>query len=222
MSFGSYNPQFICDGDSIVVGNNIYDVPGIYVDNFIASNSCDSLVYTNLNYFQSPSLNIFSNPNPPVICLGDSVVLEGSDGFVDYWWSDANGNTILVDDRLVSSPDIDTWYLLSAKDSNGCISKEDIWVYVDTCATGINSEILSNISIYPNPSSGLFTIEFNKVFDNNSNILIVNSIGDVIFSEELKIGESSKQINLSRFSKGIYFIELQTELGIYKNKIIIK
>jgi hypothetical protein len=112
--------------------------------------------------------------------------------------------------------------MLSAQDSNGCISREDIWVYVDSCISGINNPILSSISIYPNPSIGLFTVEFKRVTENNSNISIVNSIGNVVFSEELKIGESLRKINLSDFSKGIYFIELQTELGVYKKKIILQ
>jgi hypothetical protein len=91
-----------------------------------------------------------------------------------------------------------------------------------SCVTSINESDIKNIDIYPNPSSGLFTVEFKKVLDNNSNIIIVNSIGDIIFFEELNIGESSKQINLSEFPKGIYLIELQTEVGIYKNKIILQ
>ena len=112
--------------------------------------------------------------------------------------------------------------MLSAQDSNGCISREDIWVYVDSCISGINNSILSSISIYPNPSTGLFTIDFKRVKENNSNISIVNSIGNVVFSEELIIGEFSKQIDLSNLSKGIYLIELQTEIGVYKNKIILQ
>ena len=221
MSFGSYNPQFICDGDSIVVGNNIYDVPGIYVDNFIASNSCDSLVYTVLSYYQSPPLTIGSSPNPAEICLGDTILLEASPGFSQYYW--VYSNAVIGQNQQISlSPTEDTWYLLKAIDQYGCLVQEDIWVYVDTCFVGVNDPVISNINVYPNPSSGLFTVEFNKVLDNNANILIVNTIGDVIFSEELKIGESSKQINLSRFSKGIYLIELQTEIGIYKKKIILK
>ena len=111
--------------------------------------------------------------------------------------------------------------MLSAEDSNGCISREDIWVYVDSCITGLNKESLSNINIYPNPSTGIFTVEFKKVKENNSNISIVHSIGNVVFSEELKIGNSFRKINLSDFSKGIYLIELQTELGVYKKKIIL-
>ena len=43
--FGSNNPQTICEGDSIVVGNSVYNIPGIYIDTFSSINSCDSLVY---------------------------------------------------------------------------------------------------------------------------------------------------------------------------------
>ena len=43
-----------------------------------------------------------------------------------------------------------------------------------------------------------------------------------MFSEELRIGESSKNIDFSELSKGIYLIELQTELGFYKKKIILQ
>ena len=85
----------------------------------------------------------------------------------------------------------------------------------------IRRSIINNISIYPNPSFGIFNIEF-MVFDNNLIIRIVNSLGAVVISEELKEGQRIKEFNLSEFSKGIYFIELQTETRLYKRKIILK
>ena len=100
--------------------------------------------------------------------------------------------------------------------------QEDIWVYVDTCFVGLDDPIIYNINIYPNPSFGIFNIEFNKVFDNHLNIRIVNSLGNVVVSEDLKAGERIKEFNLSEFSKGIYLIELQTEIGRYKKKIILQ
>jgi hypothetical protein len=222
MPYAHHEKVYICEGDSIVIAGNVYDSPATIIETFTASNSCDSVLYTSLDFYQSPSLFIQSVPDPPDICLGDSVILEGSDGFNVYWWTDANGNIILIDNRLVDDPTSDTWYMLSAIDSNGCVSREDIWVYVDSCVSGLNEELLSNINIYPNPSTGLFTVEFKRVKENNSNISIVNSIGNVVFSEKLIIGEFSKQIDLSNFSKGIYLIELQTEIGIYKKKIILQ
>ena len=221
MPYANFEEIYLCDGDSVIVAGNVYNNPGIYVDTFSASNSCDSVMYTSLEFYQSPPLSIESVPNPPEICLGDTVILEASSGFVDYLWTD--GNSVLGQNHfLFDSPNDDQWYMVVAEDSNGCVSREDIWVYVDSCVSGLHEELLSNINIYPNPSTGLFTVEFKRVTENNSNISIVNSIGGIIFSEELKIGERSKQINISTFSKGIYFIELQTELGVYKKKIILQ
>ena len=78
MSFGSYNQQFICDGDSIIVGGNVYNTPGQYINNFVANNSCDSVVFTVLDFYQSPPLFIQTSPDPPEICIGDTIFLEGS------------------------------------------------------------------------------------------------------------------------------------------------
>ena len=118
MPYATNNKKFICEGDSVIVGSSIYDTPGNYVDTVgFSSFGCDSVVYTTLDFYQSPSLVIQSYPSSAEICLGDTVVLEGTDGFDAYWWSDINGNIILVDNRLVDNPTIDTWYLLSAKDS---------------------------------------------------------------------------------------------------------
>lgn len=221
MQFGSNNPQTICDGDSIVVGNSVYNTPGVYIDTFTSVNSCDSMVYTNLQYYPTTSLNISSMPSPAEICLGDTILLEASQGFSEFYWIYSNA-IIGQNQNILLSPTEDTWYILKAIDQYGCVIQEDIWVYVDTCFVGLEDAIINNISIYPNPSFGIFNIEFNNVFDNNLNIRIVNSLGAIVISEELKEGQRIKEFNLSEFSKGIYFIELQTEIGIFKKKIILK
>tara|TARA_B100000683_G_scaffold211044_1_gene205728 strand:+ start:17906 stop:21238 length:3333 start_codon:yes stop_codon:yes gene_type:complete len=221
MQFGSDNPQTICEGDSIVVGNSVYNIPGVYVDTFSSVNSCDSLVYTDLQYYPNSSLSISSLPSPAEICLGDTILLEASQGFSEFYWIYSNA-IIGQNQNILLSPTEDTWYILKAIDQYGCVVQEDIWVYVDTCFVGLEDAIINNISIYPNPSFGIFNIDFNKVFDNNLNIRIVNSLGALVISEELKEGQRIKEFNLSEFSKGIYFIELHTETGLYKKKIILK
>ena len=178
-------------------------------------------MYTNLDYYPTTSLNIGSMPSPAEICLGDTILLEASPGFSQYYW--IYSNSVIGQNQDISlSPNEDTWYLLRAIDQYGCLSQEDIWVYVDTCFVGLDDPVISNFNIYPNPSLGIFNIEFIKVFDNNLDIRIVNSLGDVVVSEDLKAGQRIKQFNISDFSKGVYLIELQTEIGIYRKKIILK
>ncbi len=59
----------ICQGDSVIVGSNIYKVTGNFVDTLRNAVSCDSLIFTNLRVLVSPIVvtRYFS------ICEGDSV-----------------------------------------------------------------------------------------------------------------------------------------------------
>ena len=96
MPYATNNKKFICDGDSVQVGSNIYNTPGSYIDTVgLSAAGCDSIVYTILDFYQSPTLFIQSVPEPAEICLGDSIILEGADGFDAYWWSDINGDIII-------------------------------------------------------------------------------------------------------------------------------
>jgi hypothetical protein len=205
MPYATINKKYICDGDSIVIGNSIYDTTGTYLDTLVATNNCDSVIYTDLGFYQSPPLTIASVPNPAEICLGDSIILEGSAGFTYYWWS--NGH---VGDRLVDYPTLDTWYLLSAKDSNNCVVKEDIWVYVDTCISGINNALFNQFSIYPNPTNGLINIESD---------LEIKQI--TLYSVDGQLIETTLRRSILLKIKGIYFIKIRTEKGTIVRRVIV-
>lgn len=64
--------------------------------------------------------------------------------------------------------------------------------------------IKSNYTIYPNPSTGIFTIQFEN--QNNTTIEIFNTVGERILWEQSN--ESQHQINLEPFAAGIYFIKI--------------
>jgi hypothetical protein len=57
---------FLCDGDSVVVGNNVYKTEGSFVDTLIASDGCDSVIINTTiaffpNYFVQISGSICDN-----------------------------------------------------------------------------------------------------------------------------------------------------------------
>ena len=39
----------ICNGDSVIVGNSVYNTTGVYTDTLATTNGCDSIVYTNIS-----------------------------------------------------------------------------------------------------------------------------------------------------------------------------
>lgn len=67
------NTQTICNGDGISVGQSYYDTTGNYIDILVATNGCDSTIYTNLTV--APSYSIV---NQISICSGDSVLIGGA------------------------------------------------------------------------------------------------------------------------------------------------
>jgi len=85
---------------------------------------------------------------------------------------------------------------------------------------GIDELQQGSISIYPNPSSGLFTMQINSQWlMSNSQIDIYNVLGEKVWHSEIYNQQS--QIDLSSQSKGIYFIKVQSGNNVYTKKVII-
>tara|TARA_X000001036_G_scaffold430629_1_gene463620 strand:- start:93 stop:1055 length:963 start_codon:yes stop_codon:yes gene_type:complete len=207
-----YNKIFICDGDSITIGNSIYNTPGQYTDNFIANNSCDSTVFTVIDFYQSPALSIETNPNPAEICLGETVLLEASSGFTYYSWN--NGLTVSI---ITQTPTVDTWYVVEAVDSNGCTIREDVWVYVDSCITEVNNLIIEEgIQLYPNPASEKVNIEFSETA---TSIKIYNMLGKLVFENKIIKGEHTININIKDWKSDIYSVQLFNKNKVVANKV---
>jgi len=76
--------------------------------------------------------------------------------------------------------------------------------------------IENNISIYPNPSTGIINISGAE----NSRVEILNSIGVVVFTNNNI--SSTETINISDFNNGTYFVKIISDKIIIKKIIIIK
>ena len=88
--------------------------------------------------------------------------------------------------------------------------------YLNETPTTITSTENNNFNIYPNPSTGTFTITNYEL--QIMNIEITDITGKLIYKSELVIPNSQFVIN----KKGIYFININTENKIYTKKIIIQ
>lgn len=85
-----------------------------------------------------------------------------------------------------------------------------------TPATGINEKDLANsISIYPNPTNGIFSIEA----DNMERIEITSITGEIV--KALVVNKNKTTIDLTAYSSGIYFAKIITDKGNVTKKIIL-
>lgn len=82
----------------------------------------------------------------------------------------------------------------------------------------------TGISVYPNPSNGLFTLDMIQSKQAVSVDLQVQDIsGKVVYREQFNANSLvNRQINLSDLSKGIYFMRVDNGIEQFTKKLIIK
>lgn len=105
---------------------------------------------------------------------------------------------------------------------NGTISYLDFWEYDPSVITGNEEVATKNICLYPNPTSGRFTIKNFELKMTKCKLEIYNVLGDKIYSESNYDKQTSNEIDISYAPKGIYFLKIFDGEKFYSEKIVIK
>lgn len=106
--------------------------------------------------------------------------------------------------------------------SNLNSSRSNVYKIIDSTSTGVNANAVdgeSLIAIYPNPSNGIFIIE---VKEKNTSVKIFNMLGDEIRKINAVYNREKISIDISRYAKGMYYIQASSGKNITTRKIILK
>ena len=180
------------------------------------STGCVSIACIDVLFVDSTALNPVTLPNPPLICLGDSVVIEVNNSFINYWWNTANFNDI-NQHRVVVFPTQDFIYVVEAIDSNGCESKEEIEVFVDTCVTTVAEKVNMKIDIYPNPTNGDLFI--NLPFGINFSLEVYDITGGHLVYKRSIANDFVLESGI--LEKGIYLLNFSSETTSLTKKLFV-
>ncbi|MFA5417854.1 MAG: lamin tail domain-containing protein, partial [Bacteroidales bacterium] len=74
--------------------------------------------------------------------------------------------------------------------------------------TGISDNQSGSVSVYPNPTDGLFTINMPGITD--AVIMVTDITGKVVYNET---AVSGAEINLTGLEKGLYFVQIQDQMS---------
>jgi len=195
-SSNQQNPTNIC-----------YYNPGTYPVTLIVSNAngTDTLAVNPLIIFGTA-------PSPPtVIVSGDTVFCSHASSYQWYY----NGAPI--------SGAIDSFYIATQSGiysaqitENGCaVLSNGVTVTITSVAEHMNSEI----KIYPNPAHDMIMVYGLRV---KTSIEIYNVLGEKVYGSEPRLVNSKPEtiIDISSFSKGVYFISVIEGDKINRAKIV--
>jgi PKD repeat protein len=194
----SYNWSTSSSSPSISVSptsNTTYTVTG-------TSNGCPNIKTTMVTVNNLPTVSL--TPSSTMICVSDGTIgLSGTPSGGTFSGTGVSGN---VFDPSVSGTGTHT-LTYSYTDGNACSNTNAKTVSVNVC-TGINELTTNTFIIYPNPTSGNFSIDF-KAVSSPIEIEVFDAIGKLVLSQT--VSTTHTDISLESFAKGIYTVRLKTD-----------
>lgn len=190
-STGTFNPHFT--------------PPGNYDITYTPPTACSSLTI-NIEVVLSPTVDA---GNDTTIFVGQSILLiaDNPDLAIISW----DGGVI---DGVSFIPPIGTNIYTVTADNNGCVTTDQVVVTVLDNADLFESDSKS-LSIYPNPSEGLFIISYEGIF----NVEIFDAAGKLLHEDK---GNNKLEINLEKLESGVYMIKLIAGQTILTDQVFLK
>lgn len=122
-------------------------------------------------------------------------------------------------------PNICAGVMKMANPSSDSTSKDPTFSFsnTDSSKAVIVTQDNKNLKIYPNPNTGLLSVEFDQIAFQNCELYLIDGQGEVIYSLK-SIKENKIEINMTEFSKGNYSLTvLDTKnKNAFVNKIILQ
>lgn len=107
-------------------------------------------------------------------------------------------------------------------------ASKEIWRFFSkySLATEINEQIQNDndLSIYPNPSDGLFTLTISNNIPSSIMVSLVDLLGKEVFhfSDNTSTSTYSKEIKLNNIPAGIYFVKVYSGADVKIKKLIVQ
>ena len=219
--------------------NHYYTQSGTYVRTYQNLQGCDSIVTMEVQFAYTPNpTEIFpvdeNNTAPHWVVTATEFQINSYDFiFWDnnplcHWesvsWEFENPDMLWVlepDDagttcRMYVLNQMEDTVWLRATAYNRCQPEGVSRRYWFVCSFYGVDEQQANAVVYPNPTSGLITVEA----DNMERVRVVNMLGQVM--EETAVDRADKMtLNLADLPASVYLLEIKTKEGLVKRRIVL-
>jgi hypothetical protein len=164
------------------------------------------------------TMTVTSSPSAATIAYSGGV-LTSSSSTGNQWY--LNGNAISGATSQSYTPTQNGNYTVVVT-SNGCPSAASNTQTV----TGLGVEELNvyQLSVYPNPSQGEFSVSFNASITEAYTIKVYDEVGRLVYNENIENqnGQYIKEVKLGEVASGIYNVTLSNGSNEVTRKVVVK
>lgn len=175
---------------------------------------------TNLGTF---TVQVAPNPATPTLSITDSLLRASGSTATQYdWYVDSTFLTSTSGDSLVANDS--GFYFVVAINSDGCESDtSNVVLFEPTSVRNLLSSGM-DVRIYPNPSSGEFTVDVKGYDMGRAHMKVLNATGQVVVDQELRMLDASwsMQLELNDQPNGMYIMMITDGEKAFTTKLQIQ
>ena len=195
-----------------VVNNLFYPSIAGYGNHVISYTYVDSNGCSNID--KGPIHVVLSPPVPIITENGNYLVCNW--GFYQYQWY-VDGNPILGANAISHLADQPGYYQVQITNDFGCSSISGDY-FLDIVSNG--EHFINQTVIFPNPSTGLFTVSFAETIE-SGHLSVYDNVGRIIKKQNL-INLDEIKIDLNGASSGIYTVEVKVENQYFYQQLVLE
>lgn len=139
-------------------------------------------------------------------------------------WDFGDGQTSSVNNPCHTYDSLGSYNVTLTATNNcaGTLLSDSVQFLVSDVTTNQMDE--RNLSIFPNPNTGTFTVNIDGILNETVQIKVFDILGGIAYSSKPEIvnGRYLKEINLSLVAKGTYWIQIISSQKVYGKKVIIQ
>jgi len=182
----------------------------VYTVNATDANSCAGSATVGLTVNALPTVSLTAAAGNVCVNSG-SIALTGSPAGGSYSGTNVSGTAFTPATSGTFTPSYSF-----TNSTTGCSNTASTSIVVNVC-TGIEALAASGdavIAAYPNPTSGIVTIESGV----SAEIVVMNAVGQVVLKESLHEGKQT--LDLSENPSGIYLIHVRQNAKVQTIKVV--
>ena len=157
------------------------------------------------------NFNMIYNKYDSLLSTHDTLMASFSPLYAHHWRKE------YVDITAYANSDIILKFVTSNKSGNNLFI-DNIWIYEGAEPVGIKEDLVKSISVYPNPTEHMVTVDVGKNELENATIEIVDLLGKNVYHG--KVINKATEIDLTKYRNGIYLIKFSNINGVITHKIV--
>jgi hypothetical protein len=138
--------------------------------------------------------------------------LVASPSGLSYQWMNCQDNTVIISATMQNyTPSANGQFAVIVSDTSGCIDTSSC---ITVTSVGVEETVaLNEMSVYPNPNNGLFTVSIPNADYNEMTIEVVSIDGKVIYSDKFSnvSGTFTNEIDMTNAANGTYFLRVTAD-----------